>query len=142
MIGDLLVDCLAVARLTRLVTTDELTRPARERLLARYPTAGNIVRDGVDGWLVYDTAPPYAERDGRRYDGQLLPPPRPPNPYALVLSTSSRVGYLLTCDWCSSIYVGLAAVVARRYAPRLWGPVARALAASEVAGLLAERTAN
>lgn len=49
------------------------------------------------------------------------------------------VGYLITCPWCSSMYIGFGAVAARRFAPRVWGPVASALAASAAAGLLSSR---
>lgn len=49
------------------------------------------------------------------------------------------VGYLVGCDWCSSIYIGAGVALARRFAPKLWGPLAEALAFSAVTGLLAEQ---
>lgn len=83
---NVLIDALAVARLTRLVTEDTITEPLRERL-----------------------------------------------------SDRERLHYLITCPWCSSPYIAAGALLARRFAPGLWDPLARVLAFSEVAGLIAER---
>jgi hypothetical protein len=54
----------------------------------------------------------------------------------------SKLGYLLQCHWCSSVWIGMGVVAARRVFPRSWPPVATALAFSEVAGLLGTRAAN
>lgn len=43
---------------------------------------------------------------------------------------------LLDCPWCLSFWVGLLVVWLRRAAPRAWRPVALALAASAVTGLI------
>lgn len=51
----------------------------------------------------------------------------------------TKVGYLFTCPWCVSIWVGLGVATARLVAPKAWDPVATALAASSVTGLLEER---
>lgn len=84
-----LTDALAVFRLTRLVTTDRITRRLR----------GLVERNTRDG---------------------------------------SEWAYLVGCDWCVSAYVGVGVVLARRFAPRLWGPVAEGLAFSAITGLVAE----
>lgn len=55
-------------------------------------------------------------------------------------SRESGVGYLVTCDWCTSIHLGVAVVLARRFAPKVWRPVAQALAFSAVTGLIAEHS--
>ncbi len=47
--------------------------------------------------------------------------------------------YALTCMWCTSIYVGFAVAAARKVAPNAWDPVASALGASAVTGLMSER---
>ncbi len=47
--------------------------------------------------------------------------------------------YALTCMWCASIWVGLGVVAARKAAPTVWDPVASALGASAVTGLMSER---
>lgn len=44
------------------------------------------------------------------------------------------VGEMFRCPWCLSPYVALAVYLARRACPRLWEPVAFALAASAVTG--------
>jgi len=51
----------------------------------------------------------------------------------------SRLAYLIQCPWCASPYVAVAVVAARRFVPRLWGPVAAVLAFSEVTGFLVTR---
>lgn len=44
---------------------------------------------------------------------------------------------LLSCRWCSGVWVSAVVVAARVTCPRVWAPVGRALALSAVAGLLA-----
>lgn len=50
------------------------------------------------------------------------------------------IGYLITCPWCSSMWLAAGAAAARRVAPRVWRPVARVLALSGAAGWLTSRT--
>lgn len=88
---DYALAALATYRLTRLVTTDEITAPIRDRI-----------------WRT-----------------------RPPE--------TSRVGYLLTCNWCSSIYAASALEMSRMIAPRTTRAVETVLALSAVSGLLAAR---
>lgn len=45
---------------------------------------------------------------------------------------------LIECPWCLGFWLCCAAVAARKLAPRAWEPLARALAASALAGGLAE----
>lgn len=47
--------------------------------------------------------------------------------------------YALTCPWCSSIYLGFAVAVARKFFPRAWDVAATGLAASAVTGIVSER---
>lgn len=89
--SDYALAALATYRLTRLVTTDEITAPIRDRI-----------------WRT-----------------------RPPE--------TSRVGYLLTCNWCSSIYAASALEMSRMIAPRITRAVETVLALSAVSGLLAAR---
>lgn len=42
----------------------------------------------------------------------------------------------INCGWCSSLWVGLGIVAARRVAPRVWRLAAGALAVSAASGLL------
>lgn len=86
---DFAVDCLAVARLTRLLQDDEIpVGKAREWVLDVF---------GEATWTD-----------------------------------------LLTCKWCASVWFGFFAVWARHRYPRAWPLLARALAASQVTGQLAE----
>lgn len=51
----------------------------------------------------------------------------------------TKIGYLVTCPWCVSMYVGVGVAVLRVAAPRAWGVLSKALAASTVAGLIEEK---
>jgi len=88
----LLVAALATARLTRLVTRDQITHPVRRWVLARID---------LHGWLAY----------------------------------------LLTCDWCVSVWVGGAGAAAGAWVGSWswWHAPAVALAFSYVAGWLASK---
>lgn len=110
----LIVDALAVARLTRLVTVDRAGRPVRKAILERaYPVRPRRLRgvpsDDVETWAAMD-------------------PERP------------ALAELASCPWCISVWIGAAVCAARIAAPGLWDPVARVLAASHVAGLSATVT--
>ena len=85
------IDALAVYRLTRLITQDELMEPVRE--------------------FIWHNHPP----------------------------EDTKIGYFITCPWCTSVWIGGAVVVARAVAPRQWDLVARALALSSVAGMISSR---
>lgn len=52
---------------------------------------------------------------------------------------TSKIGYLFTCPWCTSIWVGFAVAAARKIAPAAWDLASTALAGSAVAGLIEER---
>lgn len=90
--NNFIISSLATYRLTRLVTTDEIASPIREK--------------------IWQTHPP----------------------------ESSRLGYLLTCNWCSSVYAASALQISRIIAPRTTTAVETILALSAVAGLLAAHT--
>lgn len=88
---DLIVSGLATYRLTRLITTDEITSPIRDR--------------------IWKTHPP----------------------------ETSRIGYAITCNWCSSVYAASALQISRIIAPKTTTAVETILALSAVAGLIAAR---
>lgn len=56
--------------------------------------------------------------------------------------TEESWSYLLTCPWCAGIWIGLGIAAARKFYPRVWNPLAEALAISSAAGLIQEREAN
>lgn len=113
----LLLDVLATYRVTKLVVDDQLTAEWRDKLIeAAYVDAGKceqakgVMDDNPGAWADH-----------------VAQDPDPP-----------KLAYLVTCPWCSGMYVSLAVVAARRIAPRAWSSLARALALSAAAGLIAE----
>lgn len=52
------------------------------------------------------------------------------------LGPDHPVSYLLSCHFCTGVWVGAAAAVARKGCPRLWRPVRGALAAAAAAPLI------
>lgn len=88
---DLVEDGLATHRLTRLVLTDKISQPLRDKV-----------------WAKFDPG-------------------------------STRLGYLITCPWCTSIWIGAGVAVARHVTPGLWSVAARALAVSDLTGIAEER---
>lgn len=89
---DLAVSALATYRLTRLITTDEIFSPVRDKIWAKHPPE------------------------------------------------SSRLGYLITCNWCSSVYAASALQISRMIAPKTTTAIETILAFSAVAGLIAAHT--
>ena len=112
MAGDrastLVVDALAIARLTRLVTTDRITRPWRARAVAAAYAPAPL----PDGW--HDLGPETVTDD-----------PDAPS-----------LAYLLSCDWCASLYCAILVMCLRRFVPVLWDPIAKALAGSQATGMM------
>ncbi len=54
----------------------------------------------------------------------------------LYLQGHTKLLELLDCSWCVSIWVAVGVGACRAVVPRAWGPAARALALSSVAGLV------
>jgi hypothetical protein len=52
---------------------------------------------------------------------------------------SSWLGYLVSCDWCTGVWVGSTFAVAHTIVPTVTYPIALALALAAVAGILAAR---
>jgi hypothetical protein len=104
---DLTVDALATYRLTRLATKDVISEPARRAVVDRLADTDQRPEDETAQEIV---------------DGLDRPP------------SAAR---LITCRWCAGIWIAGGVVVARAAAPRLWGPVARGLALSSAAVLIA-----
>jgi len=106
------VDMLATARLARLIHADGITKPFRAWAFTR-------AYGGHRPSTVPDQVPPEQWPAADRDD--------PP-----------FVAGVLSCRWCVSVWIAFGVVAVRRCAPRVWDPVARALAASYVTGWLAE----
>ncbi len=107
------VDALATFRLTRLITKDQITADLRGRVVRRVylrDRAGAIDTPGVRP-AEWATVP---------LDDDLAP----------------NLATLITCEWCTSVWIAFGVLAARRLAPDVWDPIARALALSAVAGLV------
>lgn len=108
LVNEAIIDGLAVHRISRLIASDIITQPARDALIRKlYRRRGD--QRNTDDWTAR------ALHDG---------------PDAPKLAT------LIVCRWCSSVHAAVAVVILRRFVPRAWSPVARALAFSSAAGLL------
>lgn len=114
LVLDLVLDALAAYRLTRLATADVLLATPRAAVVRRSYVGGppftvptEVVAAG--GWV------PYAQDD----------------------EGAPKLAVLVTCRWCAGMWVSLGVVVARRLFPRAWPPLAKALAFSAGAALLA-----
>ena len=53
-----------------------------------------------------------------------------------IISDETALGELIECPYCHSAYIGILVVVLRRCVPKLWDPIAKALAFSAAAGLM------
>lgn len=114
---DLLVDVLAVHRITRLVTADVVTRPWRAR----------IIRRSYRG-----TKTDYQDLVSRASDAEADAFPHGDD-------NAPALATLVTCPWCVSVYVSAGVVIARRFAPGLWNAAAYGLALSTASTLVANR---
>jgi hypothetical protein len=88
---DAAIDALATHRLTRLITEDELTRPARDFIHASHPPA------------------------------------------------TSKLGYVLTCPYCASIYAAAAITITHIPKLRALRFLVYSLAIADVTAILADR---
>jgi hypothetical protein len=107
----LLTDVLATYRLTRLATVDVIAEPARRAVLRR---TGALPADAT------------VEEDPRVTQDVVEDLEEPP-----------RLATLVTCRWCAGVWIAAGVSVARLVAPAVWDPVARGLALSAGAVLLA-----
>lgn len=92
------------ARLTRLVTDDVITQPARDRLTAGLKQLSPAHKQHDTDWAQYE-----ALVQSALDNHQPLPePPTPPD--------EPRMVTLLTCRWCAGLWLSLAVVVIARIA--------------------------
>ena len=109
---ELAVDFLATYRLTRLATADVISEPARQTLVGRLIA-------GLEGV----PEPPPPDKTAQEMVDDIADPP--------------KLARLVTCRWCAGIWIAGGVVLARAVAPRAWSPVAKGLAFSAGAALLA-----
>jgi hypothetical protein len=107
------VDALAVYRLTRLVTADTITeRPRGAIIRDAYQAAGKLDDEYIANLPLEKWTAHVAHDDDAPYAARFI-----------------------TCPWCASPYIALGVVMARRYIPQVWHPIALVFAFSGVAGL-------
>lgn len=151
------LDVLAVYRLSRLIGRDTFPpiKKIRDVWLRAHPEEG----DEPDGGLFWLDGEPGPELNtdgalelwiGVRGSPEVEDPPDGTGTWTngrarlraqryggkVRLLEADPLGEIVVCPWCNSPYVAVAVLAARRFAPRLWGPVAWVLAASAVTGLL------
>lgn len=52
-------------------------------------------------------------------------------------STREKIDYLMSCDWCMSIWIAAGVVALKKYVPDVWNNLRYVLATSAVTGLIA-----
>jgi uncharacterized protein DUF1360 len=109
LLDDAIIDTLACARIGRLIAADRITRHLRTNIV-RYAYGADRTRDLSDAFV-----------DRMVADDHEAP----------------MLAEFVHCQWCISWYGALFVLAARRLVPRLWDPLARALAMSQVTGMLA-----
>lgn len=115
---DLIVDSLATHRLARLVASDLITVELRDAFIrGEYARRGD--RQAMEERLT-------SARTGYDWTARTLHDG----------ADAPKLATLITCRWCSGTWLAFGVVVARRFFPRAWSPLARLLAFSSVAGLL------
>ena len=108
---ELLVDLLATYRLTRLATADIISEPARQTAVTRLLRGSDVLDESG------------SDRTAQELVEAVKDPP--------------KLARLITCRWCAGVWIAGGVVVARTLAPRVWGPVAKGLAFSSGAALIA-----
>lgn len=126
-----ILDAVAVHRLTRLATADVVFAEPRAWLIRRsYERQADNEAKSLNAHLHGRLEPFAAAR----------PSDLTPVEWAQLAiddDNAPKVAALITCRWCSSTWIAVAVVIARRFVPRWWDPVARGAALSSVATLLA-----
>jgi hypothetical protein len=109
---ELVLDLLATYRLTRLATADVISEPARQTIVNRL--LGSAKKK-----------PPVAAEDMTAQE------------LIEAVDNPPKLATLVTCRWCAGMWIAGGVVLARAVAPKAWDPLAKALAFSAGAALLA-----
>lgn len=119
---ELLVDALATFRVTRLAVEDVLTADLRDAVIETIYVKAGKSEWARDRFLT-------GEHAAGEWAEVVAHDPDPP-----------KLATLATCPWCAGMYVSAGVAVLRRVAPRVWAPLARVLALSAAAGIIASAT--
>lgn len=123
----LVLDALAAYRLTRLATADTILdgpRAAVVRLAYERQDWPDGQGSGAPATVWQEQLERVANAGGW-------------SEYAMDDPDAPKLATLVTCRWCAGMWVSLGVVAARRLFPRTWPPLAKALAFSAGAALLA-----
>lgn len=112
---ELALDAAAAYRLTRLVTAD-------------------VILDRPRAYVIRTA---YSWRDGGLHSGESDEHPLYWNEKATDDDEAPKLAELVVCRWCVGVWISGFVVTARRYYPGIWDPIARVLATSAAAALLA-----
>ena len=129
----LIVDALAIFRLSRLVTSDTILDRPRTWLLRRWP--------GADTEF-YDSETERIEGDGAAYTivrGRPVAPIPESNPRLWVVVQPHWLGSLAECVWCVSVWIAVVVVALRAWWD-WWQWPALVAAGSAAAGWIHTRT--
>lgn len=107
----LVLDFLATYRLTRLATADVISEPARHSIVTRLLGTRHA------------RPPATPEQTAQELIDSIDDPP--------------KLARLITCRWCAGMWIAGGVVLARAVAPKAWDPIAKGLAFSAGAALLA-----
>lgn len=113
MLVEFALDALAAYRLTRLITTDDLLHDQREAVVeAAYVAAGRAAESRAAAELTSWAETAVADEHD-----------------------APKLATLITCRWCTGMWVALFVVAVRR--TRAWRPMRDALALGSLAALIA-----
>lgn len=112
--SDLVVDAAATARLVQLLVRD---------------VAGKPVRNAVIRWAYKRAGDPVEDLDRHADLVEIVKADATPPPIA----------YLVTCNYCSGVWLAIGVTAARLILPRQWAPVARMLATAGAASVLVNK---
>lgn len=120
MIPALVVDALAAYRLTRLASADTILVGPRNQLVRWAYLHSDYPLSPADRHLL-DLGDANAWAEQAMGDEADAP----------------KLASLVTCRWCTGVWVAAGVVLARRFAPHQWQPVAEGLAIASAAALVA-----
>lgn len=128
----LVIAMLAASRITRLITSDTITEPARRYLLIRHPGSDTLFGDSeVKG----DGKDTYGRQVGTLRDSGVDVVKTKPGWIAV---HPRFLGNVISCHWCTGIWVAVVVWAVVWFYP-VTVPFLAALAVAEVIGLLNDR---
>lgn len=116
---DFALNALATYRITRLITTDDITRPLREKVIRHaygdeIRKKSNEVLGSPGAWQEFDGLTELAAND----------------------ETVPNLAKLILCPHCTGVYAALAVWLGATLAPRVWKPLGTVLALSAVPSIV------